>query len=197
MKRKLAGFSRRYFRSLGRHLKRGRRSGSPPPGGLGREAMSAGIGTLALARIHEQALAALLLPGDSPDLRREMVRRAGTFFSEAITPIEKTHRTACEANAGLNQMIQTLSRRSVELLAANRQLRQEILRRKAAEESLKKSERYYSQLLEQSRRMQEQLRLLSRQLLFAQEEERKKISRELHDVIGQTLTRINVQLATD
>jgi len=42
--------------------------------------------------------------------------------------------------------------------------------------------------------MQEQLRLLSRQLLLAQEEERKKISRELHDVIAQTLTGINMRL---
>ena len=44
--------------------------------------------------------------------------------------------------------------------------------------------------------MQEQLRLLSRQLLLAQEEERKKISRELHDVIAQTLAGINVQLTS-
>ena len=37
--------------------------------------------------------------------------------------------------------------------------------------------------------------MLSRQLLSAQEEERKKISRELHDVIAQTLTTINIRLA--
>jgi signal transduction histidine kinase len=43
--------------------------------------------------------------------------------------------------------------------------------------------------------MQEQLRLLSRQLLSAQEEERKMISRELHDQIAQTLTGINIRLA--
>jgi len=39
------------------------------------------------------------------------------------------------------------------------------------------------------------LRRLSRQILSAQEEERKEISRELHDVIAQTLTGINVRLA--
>jgi signal transduction histidine kinase len=44
--------------------------------------------------------------------------------------------------------------------------------------------------------MQDQLRLLSRQVLTMQEEERKKISRELHDVIAQTLTGINLRLAS-
>jgi signal transduction histidine kinase len=44
--------------------------------------------------------------------------------------------------------------------------------------------------------MQEQLRHLSRQLLLTQEEERKRISRELHDEIVQTLVGINVHLAS-
>src|ERR1041384_3177531 len=79
---------------------------------------------------------------------------------------------------------------------SNRQLKQEIIQRKAAERALRKSERHYSALLQQSRQMQEQLRRLSHQLLSAQEEERKTISRELHDEIAQTLTGINVQLGT-
>jgi signal transduction histidine kinase len=81
------------------------------------------------------------------------------------------------------------------LAVVNRELRQEIDRRQAVEKSLRESEEHYSRLLEQSRDMQEQLRLLSRQVLSTQEEERKKISRELHDVIAQTLTGINVRLA--
>jgi len=87
-------------------------------------------------------------------------------------------------------------RRSDAILAANEELRREIARRKASEESLRKSEQHQRQLLAESHHMQEQLRQLSRQVLEAQEEERKRISRELHDVIAQTLTGINIRLAT-
>lgn len=195
MKRKLTGLSRQYQAALRKHLKQSPRAGLQQARGLGRQAMTIGLQTLELARIHEQALIALVLPSDSPATRDAMVRKAGAFFAEAITPIERTHRSAREANAQLNQMIEKLSRRSVDLAASNRRLKQEIGQRKVAEEALRKSEQHYGQLLEQSRRMQEQLRLLSRQLLLAQEEERKKISRELHDVIAQTLTSINLRLA--
>ena len=76
----------------------------------------------------------------------------------------------------------------------NQELHREILRRQAVEEKLKKSEEHQTRMLEQSRRMQEQMRLLTRRVLEAQEEERKKISRELHDDIAQTLVGINVHL---
>ena len=81
------------------------------------------------------------------------------------------------------------------LAVANRELRREIDRRQMVEKSLRESEQHYARLFEQSRQMQEQLRLLSRQVLATQEEERRKISRELHEVIAQTLTGINVRLA--
>jgi signal transduction histidine kinase len=158
--------------------------------------MALGLEILDLARVHEQALITVVLPGSSARTRAAMVRRAGRFFAEAVSPIERTHRTAREANASLNQMIQTLNQRSVALLASNRQLQQEIRQRKTVETSLRKSERHYNRLLQQSRQMQEQLRRLSRQLLRAQEEERKTISRELHDDIAQTLTGITVRLAS-
>ena len=72
----------------------------------------------------------------------------------------------------------------------------EVNQRKIVTAALVKIERHYDQLLEESYRMQEQLRHLSRQILIAHEEERKKISRELHDEIGQILAGVNIRLAT-
>ena len=59
----------------------------------------------------------------------------------------------------------------------------------------RKCARGCAESLTQARRRQEQLRHLSHQLLAAQEEERKKISRELHDEIAQSLAGINLRLA--
>jgi two-component system sensor histidine kinase DegS len=196
MTRTLTGLSRRYAAALRTYLKQGPRATLQPARGLGHRVMAVGLETLDVARIHEQALIAIVLPNDSPGTRFATVRRAGRFFAEVIIPIEKTHRTAREANIHFGHLNQTLRQRSVDLAVSNRQLQREILRRKGVEESLRKSEKHYGLLLEQSQRMQEQLRQLTRQLLLAQEEERKKISRELHDEIAQTLTGINVRLAT-
>lgn len=79
--------------------------------------------------------------------------------------------------------------------ALAKKLRAETFQRKTLEKKLKKSERYHKRLLEEGRDMQEHLRHLSRKILLAQEDERKEISRELHDEIGQTLAGINVNLA--
>src|SRR5208282_2633825 len=103
------------------------RASLQPARGLGHRAIALGLETLDLAGIHEQALIALVLPSDSPGTRDAMVRRAGNFFAEAITPIEKTHRTAREANAHFGYLNETLRRRSAALAVSNRQLKREIL----------------------------------------------------------------------
>ncbi len=80
--------------------------------------------------------------------------------------------------------------------AANAQLKQEIVRRKAVEKALTKSERMAQKHLEDARLLQEKLRQLSHKFIRMQELQRKEISTELHDGISQLLVGINVQLAT-
>ncbi|MGD1088990.1 MAG: ATP-binding protein [Verrucomicrobiota bacterium] len=75
------------------------------------------------------------------------------------------------------------------MTASNRKLEQEIVRRKTIEQALKKSKEHQSQL-------SAQLRHLSHEILLAQEDERKRISRELHDTVLQTLVGINIHLAS-
>lgn len=91
--------------------------------------------------------------------------------------------------------METVQRRAEVLAATNQRLELQIVRRRTVEAALKKSELHQRELLVQSRHMEQQLRKLSHQILQAQEEERKRISRELHDQVVQTLSGINVQLA--
>ena len=196
MKPNASGLSHRYNAALRKHIKTGRSSSLRPAKSIGRQAITLGLETLHMARLHEQALITLVLPDYPSDTRDMMVERAAAFFAEAITPLEKTHRPAREVKIRLGELYDTLRQRGVDLSVSRRQVKEQIALRQAVEESLRKSKRHYTLLLEHSERMQEELRLLSRKLLSAQEEERKKISRELHDVIAQTLTSINVRLGT-
>ena len=195
-KRKSIGVSRRYVAALRKHLGQGARTSIRTAGTLGREAVAAGLETSALAKIHEQALIRLVSPSDSAGVKDGKIAQAATFFIAALKPFDNTRRAAVEKSGHLTRLNGTMHLRTVELADAKRQLRREFLRRKTLEAALKKSEQHYGQLLKKSRRVQEQLRRLSHEILFAQEQERKRISRELHDEIGQTLTAINVKLAT-
>jgi signal transduction histidine kinase len=71
----------------------------------------------------------------------------------------------------------------------------DITERKRAEEAVHQSEEHYRELFHQAYHMQESLRHLSNRILEVQEQERTRISRELHDEVGQALTAISVNLA--
>ncbi len=71
----------------------------------------------------------------------------------------------------------------------------DITEQKQAQDALEESKDHYVQLFREAQAMEENLRQLSHKVVSAQEEERKHISRELHDEVGQTLTAVNVSIA--
>jgi signal transduction histidine kinase len=190
MKQELIGLSRRYVTALRTHLKRGAQDNLQPALTLGRRAVALGLETLELARIHERALVTLELSKSKDGL----ARRAEIFFTQAIAPIVETHHAARQSKNELNRLNGTLDRRTAELAATNRRLQRGIARHKSAETALKKSGQHYGKLLKESLQLQEDLRQLTHQVLLAQEDERKKISRKLQNEIAQTLLGINVWL---
>lgn len=168
MKKRIHRWSGRYFSALRQRLKGGSRGLASQAIKVGDEAVALGLDTLDLARTHEESLEALTPRGCSARELALIRRRSSRFFFDALVP----------------------------LAASNRELKAEIVQRKEAEEALRKSEQHHVELLRQSRVMEQKLRRLSHQVISAQEDERKKISRELHDQIAQMLAGINVHLAT-
>ena len=162
---------------------------------LGRQVVALGLETLDVVLIHEKVLIKQSLIADSPAVQNRILNRAGMFFADVIKPLEEGHRVAREANIQLSRMNEALSQRTRDITRSNLQLKKEIDRRKVVEEALLKSEKYSRTLLGQAQLLQEKLRQLSRRILLVQEEERKRISRELHDVVARVLTGINVRLA--
>jgi len=163
---------------------------------MGREAVALGLETLDLARIHEQALAAVLSPQDASGTRERKIRRAGKFFDEAAIRIEKTHRAVREADVLIHQLNQTLQERTRESLVSSRRLKRTILHRRGAELALKKSGIHHARLLADSQCLLKHLRRLAHEGLSTHEDQRMNLSRQLHDEIAQGLLGIHVRLLT-
>ena len=190
MKGKIIRLSQRYVAALEKHLKQAPDASLQAALALGREAVALGLETLDLARIHEQALATLNLS----NTKNDFTKPAGIFFAEVNTVIEETHHAARETKAHLSRVMATLGRRTAELAASNRQLKQGVVQRKVMEDDFQKRGQHQQKCLEESLELQKRLRQLTHQVIAAQEDERKKISRELQDEIAQTLLGINVRL---
>ncbi len=193
---KAEAFAQRYQTALYRYLKQTSEAKSVPAAKLGREAVALGMKTLALATLHEQAILSKLIPDMSAVVRNHLLNRAGNFFAEVLVPVEATQHEAMQRAAKLLQLNEKLDQRTQKLFTTNKNLKKEIAKRKDVEKSLRESQRHSSKLLDQSRLLQKELQSLSHRILSSQEDERKRISRELHDLVAQTLTGINVHLAT-
>jgi signal transduction histidine kinase len=192
MKTKLSRLSERYMAALRKHLKQGPNASLQLALGLGRQAVTLGLEILDVARIHERVLTELKSSSSNKGpLKR---KRAEIFFDKAITPIVETHRAARHSKVRLNQARKTLARRTNELALTKRELQRGIVRRKVIEHAAVTSRKHYQKCLEESLELQKRLRQLTHRVLAAQEDERKKISRELQNEIAQTLLGINVRL---
>jgi signal transduction histidine kinase len=191
MKRKLAQLSQSYASALRKHLKQGPQASLQPARGLGQKAVSLGLETLDVAKIHDEVLANL--EGASPD---GIIEQAESFFSEAVGPIEKTHEAALKTSARLTRVSKSLARRTTDLMASNRSLKKGIAQRKTVEKALGKSAGNSKKLLQESHRLQKHLQRLTHQILLAHEDKRKNISRSLQNEVAQTLLGIHVRLLT-
>ena len=187
----------RYLTALRTHLgKNGRRNNGDHAQDLGRAAVAAGLAPLDLAVMHEKAVATLASSHDFTRAHRNgFFKRKGYFFTQALIPLEAAHRATRETNRELQRRNKVLRLLTVALSRTNRHLQREIARRQAGEAALKKGHKQYRALFVESQVMQKKLRQLTRQIITAQEEERKMISRELHDDVVQTLVGINVELS--
>ncbi len=188
--------SARYLKALRTHLRDGGGTNGLRAQALGRSAVVGGLATLDLAIMHEQAVLALAPTHNFAHTANGALKRSGLFFTQALVPLEASHRATRQSVAHLNQRNETLRVHTAELARANRRLEREIARRKAGEVVILQAKERYKTLLAASQIMQRKLRQLTHQIISAQEEERKEISRELHDEVVQTLVGINVELAT-
>lgn len=184
----------RYQQALRRHL-----SGKPLKGGysavsLGQAALARGLATVDLAIIHERAIVALAPTFNFISAHGRSLKRAGSFFAQMLVPYEEARLATRASNQALEERNQTLQRHSQALARGNRELLREIKRREAGEAVIRDNKERFRTLFIESQAMQKKLRLLTRKVISAQEEERKMISRELHDQVVQTLVGINVEL---
>ncbi|MCF7974879.1 MAG: PAS domain S-box protein [Phycisphaerae bacterium] len=129
----------------------------------------------------------------------ELQREDGTSFWADLQAVSAASLGGSQCRLAVSDITplkrgEEAQRRMETLATANRELTQEINRRKAVESALKKSEQQSGRLLTKSLKLQNQLRHLSHQVLQAQEDERRRISRQLHDEILQILAGVNVHL---
>jgi two-component system sensor histidine kinase DegS len=178
----MTAFERSYVSALGRHVRAATASGAGNR--MGRLARRRGVPSLRLARIHERAAAALGSSGSTA--------RMESFFAQAV----RAHRGRPEAAEPSARIAALLEVRTRKLSDARRRLAVAAKERKGLAAQLDASARRHSELADESRAMERRLRSVSHRLLAALEAERLRISRDLHDAIGETLAGINVGLAT-
>jgi hypothetical protein len=125
-----------------------------------------------------------------------MLARTKAFFEETIVPIEQTHAAAKEDVRQVAELGEELRVRTAESSASTQRLKRGVVRRQTAETDLKNSGDRHARLVKKSHGLEGRLQEQMRQILAAQEDERRASSRKLQNEIAQILVAIHVRLLT-
>ncbi|HVU33643.1 MAG TPA: PAS domain S-box protein [Opitutaceae bacterium] len=118
---------------------------------LGREALSLGLGVLDMARLHQEALLAVVASTIAPVATVRLAKAVETFLMEALSPFEAAHRGFRDACDRLRLLNETLKERNAQLALANVRLEEEIVGRRAAQEAAEDSELKFRSVVESAR----------------------------------------------
>lgn len=173
-----------YRGALGEYLRGAGSGGLRTARALGRLAQRSGFGVFDLAFLHEE----FSPPNNDAVTEYGGGRRAAEkFLLEVLSPFGEACRDLPAAYTEVSELHDALDRRNDELAAS-------ATRQHLTVDALRASRSRYRRLLREARSLKAGLRQHSARVILAQEEERKRVSRELHDEVGQALAAVNVGL---
>lgn len=188
-------WAHRYRLALGKYLLPGSGARLASAAKLGSQAVDLRLDTMDVARIHTDALSTLSAKQATPLPPGAMAARSNRFFTEALVPIETTHRAARDTETKVLQTEKLLHRRQQEADNAAQQLNRSVSQRLVASAALKRSDQRQNMLVEESRKLQQELQTQLHQMLHVQEGQNKKISERLHEDVAQILVALKIRLA--
>ena len=155
---------------------------------LGGMALNGGMGLFDLARLHEETIAKARAGHGTLKMNAQRNRAAEIFLLDALSPFTAAQRGLPDAYVRLSQITEALEQRNQALAIVSAKQCQ-------AEAALLTSKKRSLILHRQTRSLKADLLQHSNKVIQAREAERKRVSRELHDEIGQALAAVNVGLS--
>lgn len=164
---------------------------------LGREALEAGLGPLVLFSIHRDVVNSLSVPGVDPD---ELTRQVTTVFVETLAPIQMAYAGLEDARAAAADLNTLINHQVDELDAFDARL-------EGAEPSPNGVSNFRTMLgrhlaelhgvrlrLQQAQQMADVRRQMISNIVTAQEQERRRLAREIHDDALQAMSAVMLRL---
>ncbi len=182
-------FDAEYRRALGQYLEHRDEARLGAASELGYEALRRGMGVFDLVRLHEAVLPVEAGPGGARHTTGPHGLAAREFLMDALSPFDAALRRIPAFKARVGDLELALARRGRELAdLVPRQLELEAALRCGKARTLK--------LCQQVRTLKAAVLAHPQHLVQVHEAERKRVSRELHDDVGQLLVALSVNLAT-